>query len=47
MPGHLEDDVKAYLPLFLSKAIITEDVTAECLRIDGRVLRSIVDDNLY
>ena len=47
MAGHLDGDIKADTLHILSTAIITGDVTAQSVTIDGRVLGSIVADKLY
>ena len=45
--GQLEGDIKADTLHIVSTAIITGDVTAKSVTIDGRVLGSIVADKVY
>ena len=47
MAGQLEGDIKADTLHIVSTAIITGDVTAKSVTIDGRVLGSIVADKVY
>ena len=47
MAGELDGDINADTLHVASTAIITGDVTAQSVTIDGRVLGSIVADKLY
>ena len=47
MAGQLDGDVNADKLLFASTAIITEEITAQSVTIDGRVLGSIFADKVF
>ena len=47
MAGQLDGDVNADTLYVASTAIITGEITAQSLTIDGRVLRSIVADKAF
>ena len=47
MAGQLDGDVNADTLHFASTAIITGEITAQSLTIDGRVLGSIVADKVF
>ena len=47
MAGQLDGDINADTLHFTSTAIITGEITAQSVTIDGRVLRGIVADKVF